>query len=112
MAVKIDRWADVELPEEGTADAAELADVFNRVNGVVEPGRRILIGRRCMWATIGAVRAEFPAGGFDPNDPAAQDAVARRLGLELGNIRLAIARYVMLALAERQAAGTPVAAGE
>lgn len=94
----------VPLPaDDGSYDALELAEVYERVNaGVAGPLPRI--GRRAVWAMMRAVREEFPDGGITPEDMAARDRVARRAGAHIGTARLTIAQKVMRAMVAVQAA--------
>lgn len=98
-------FADVPLPvDSGSYDALVLAEVYERVNaGVSGPLPRI--GRRAVWAVMRAVREEFPDGGYDPEDMGHRDRVARRAGMDIGVVRLAIAQKVMRAMLAVRAAG-------
>lgn len=91
--------ADVVLPADGSPDGAVLDAADRHINAGERPR---WVGRRALWAVIGAARALYPDGVFDPQDPATQEAVARHLGLTRGGARLKMARLVLGALAAQR----------
>lgn len=92
-------YENVVLPADGSPDGAVLDAADRHINGERRPRR---VGRRALWAVIGAVRELYPDGQFDPADPAAHEALAQHLGLARGGARLEIARLVLDALAAQR----------